>query len=354
MSTAQLQRLAVIGVCASAAVFLAACAWLLVGFLAPVLGLFLGGWLLACLQEPLVAWVMCRTRAGRTTAVAVTVLSVLVALAIVGFLVAPTLGHKVSTSVIQLPGQVDGAAQQVAVEQRMLNAWLAEQGVDLQVDLTSAARLDTTVVQQTIGTSANPMAVVGGALGVVGSLGTMLLLSLFFLLGGPQLADQVIRTFSGRAASDVRFVLTTVHDVFEGFARSQLLQAAMYAAGVWACLSVAHVAIAPLVAALAGITLIVPLVGAALAIAVPVVATLLWNPGSTLPVVVVVVVLEQLILNVVGPRLMSRQLGLPPLLVLFGILAGAQVAGFWGAVLGIPTLATLLTCVEHFRPRWST
>jgi predicted PurR-regulated permease PerM len=46
-------------------------------------------------------------------------------------------------------------------------------------------------------------------------------------------------------------------------------------------------------------------------------------------------------------------LGLPPLLVFFGVLAGGQLAGFWGAVFGIPVLATILTCIEHFRPRWS-
>jgi predicted PurR-regulated permease PerM len=44
---------------------------------------------------------------------------------------------------------------------------------------------------------------------------------------------------------------------------------------------------------------------------------------------------------------MSRQLGLPPLLVLSGVLGGAQVAVF-----GILVLAALLTCADHFRQRW--
>jgi predicted PurR-regulated permease PerM len=64
------------------------------------------------------------------------------------------------------------------------------------------------------------------------------------------------------------------------------------------------------------------------------------------------VLLEQLVLSVIGPRLMSRQVGLPPLLVLFGILAGGQIGGVWGAVFGIPILATLVACVDHFRTRW--
>jgi predicted PurR-regulated permease PerM len=98
--------------------------------------------------------------------------------------------------------------------------------------------------------------------------------------------------------------------------------------------------------------LLVPVVGSVLAVAIPVLATLLWSPSAVLIVAVSLVVLEQVVLNVVGPRLMSRQVGLPPLLVLFGILAGGQVGGFWGAVFGIPVLATAVTCIEHFRVRW--
>ena len=64
--------------------------------------------------------------------------------------------------------------------------------------------------------------------------------------------------------------------------------------------------------------------------------------------------LEQLVLNVLGPRLMSQRLGLPPLLVFFGVLVGGPVGGVWGAVFGIPALAALLACVDHFRPRWSS
>jgi len=148
-------------------------------------------------------------------------------------------------------------------------------------------------------------------------------------------------------------VLTAAHDAFEAFVRAQLLQAAMYAAGVWACLEVAHVETAPLVSVIAGIMIIVPVVGAAFAIALPLLATLLWTPGAVLPVAVALVLLEQVVLNVVGPRLMGRQLGLPPLLVLFGILAGAQIGGVWGAIFGIPVLATMQMCLDHFRPRWA-
>jgi predicted PurR-regulated permease PerM len=350
MSNASWQRLALIGLCASAAVFVGWFLWLVVGFLAPVIGLFFGGWLLACLQEPLVAWVSCKTRATRSLAVAGTLLSVVFALVILGVLAAPALDHQVSTSAANLPTQLDAASQEILAAERSVNSWLAERNVPFQVDLASGPAQES-IAQQMMGASTSPLTVVDGVLGAAGRLGMMLLLSVFFLLGGSQLAEQVIHSFGSRAEPDVRFVLTAIHDAFEGFARAQLAQGVLFGAGVWACLSVAGVESAPLIGGFAGVMLLVPVVGAALAIAVPVLATLLWNPSAVLLVAVALILFEQLVLNVVGPRLMSHQVGLPPLLVLFGILAGGQVGGFWGAVFGIPVLATLVACGDHFRPR---
>ena len=132
-----------------------------------------------------------------------------------------------------------------------------------------------------------------------------------------------------------------------------MLQGGVFAGCVWACLAVAQVDSAPLIGAAAGILLLVPVIGAILAVLVPVLASVFWHPTATLAVGAALVLLEQLVLNVLGPRLMSQRLGLPPLLVFFGVLVGGQVGGAWGAVFGIPTLAALLACVDHFRPRWS-
>jgi predicted PurR-regulated permease PerM len=353
MSTSSWQRLAIISFCASATVFLGWCVWVAVGFLAPVLGLFFGGWVLALLQEPLVEWVTRRTHATRSTAVAATVLTVLLAVVVVGVLAAPVLDREVASSFANLPSQLDLADRQAVVMLDSINSWFAEHGVPLQVDLPSGPALNS-IAQQMLGASGSPLALVGGVLGAFGRLGMMLLLSVFFLLGGKQLAEQVIQSFGSRAAPDMQFVLTAVHDAFEGFARAQLAQGVLFGAGVWACLSVVGVESAPLVGVVAGLMLLIPVVGSVLAVAIPVLAALLWDPSAALVVALVLVVLEQVVLNVVGPRLMSRQVGLPPLLVLFGILAGGQVGGFWGAVFGIPLLATVGACLGHFRSRWDS
>lgn len=345
------QRPALIGVTVSAAIFVGGAVCQILGLLSPVLSLFFGGWLLATLLDPLVGRIMRHAHLRRPTAVLATYLIVLLASAPAW----PMVAHQVEVSVTRLPSQLDAAAQQVVAWQTLADGWLIERGMTFQLDLASRLTHDNLAQQVRVpleSAASSPLTVVNTAFGALGSLGTMLLLSVFFLLGGTQLANQLTQAFGGRGASDVRFVLTTVHDSFESFVRAQLLQGVLFGAGVWACLAALHVDTAPLVGFAAGVLLLVPLLGAVLAVVVPVLATLLWNPTATLFVVAALVLLEQVVLNVLAPRLMSKQLGLPPLLVFFGVLAGGQVGGVWGAVFGIPVLAALLTSIEHFRPRW--
>jgi hypothetical protein len=50
---------------------------------------------------------------------------------------------------------------------------------------------------------------------------------------------------------------------------------------------------------------------------------------------------QTVVVNWLQPRLMQGALGMHPILVLVGLLVGAQVAGVWGALFGIPVIAVL-------------
>jgi predicted PurR-regulated permease PerM len=351
-----LQRATLLGVSATAAIVVGGAAWYVVSALAPVIGLFFGGWLLGCVLEPCVDGVARLTRVRRSVAVLSTYAALLVMIALAWWVAAPIVARQFDTSLTRLSAGSDTASRQLVVVQSHVNAWLADHGVAEQFDLPAGLPIDGAIERlglqmDSIGLRA--LGVANGALGAVGSLAIMLLLSVFFLIDGPRLADQIADAFGCRLAGDVRFVQTTVHDAFNSFLRVQLLQGILFAIAVWACLAVAQVDTAPLVGVAAGALLLIPVVGAVLAVFVPIVATVLWNPGATLPVSIALVLLEQIVLNVVGPRLMTRQLGLPPLLVFVGVLGGGQIAGLWGAVFGVPVLAASLACADYFWKRWS-
>ena len=64
---------------------------------------------------------------------------------------------------------------------------------------------------------------------------------------------------------------------------------------------------------------------------------------------ILLVLLQQVIFNVLAPRILSQQVGLHPLLVFFAVLAGARAAGIWGAIFGVPVVAVLAAMASFYR-----
>jgi predicted PurR-regulated permease PerM len=61
------------------------------------------------------------------------------------------------------------------------------------------------------------------------------------------------------------------------------------------------------------------------------------------------VALQLALINVVSPRIMSRSVGMHPLLVFVAVLVGAKLAGLWGAVFGVPIAAVLVAMTSFYR-----
>jgi predicted PurR-regulated permease PerM len=350
-------RALVLLACVGLSLLIAAALWHVATLLAPVLMLFFAGWLLTCVLEPVVHGLSRLAWLRPAPAIGLTYAGLAAVLVLAGVLVAPALASQLETTLTRLGPAVSGAEQWTGSIELGANNWLAERSIPLRLDVTS--RLTPEVLQgaaqQTV-QSASP-AVLQAATdtaGLVGNLALALLLSVYFATGGERLAGQFEAFFSGKARTHTHFVLVTLHDTFARYLRCQVLQGLAYGAGTWVCLTLAQVGGAGLAATAAGAVLLIPVVGTVLAVVPPLLAVLTWNPDATLPVLVALVVLQQLVLNGLGPRIMGRELGLPPLLVLGGVLVGATVSGFWGAVLGVPVLSVAFKLAAYFRPTGPT
>src|SRR5581483_993468 len=85
------------------------------------------------------------------------------------------------------------------------------------------------------------------------------------------------------------------------------------------------------------------------AVVLPVTIALLTHPEMAVYLFIALLALQQVIFNVLGPRILSRQIGMHPLLVFFAVLTGARIAGVWGAIFGVPIVAVLMTMVSFYR-----
>jgi predicted PurR-regulated permease PerM len=101
----------------------------------------------------------------------------------------------------------------------------------------------------------------------------------------------------------------------------------------------------------AGVTELIPYVGPWLGAAPPVLYALVQHPLSALWVTLLFLGIQQLEGHLVVPKVMGRTLRLHPLLVIFGLLAGAEIYGFPGILVALPLLAAGRAVWEFFSER---
>lgn len=91
----------------------------------------------------------------------------------------------------------------------------------------------------------------------------------------------------------------------------------------------------------AGVTELIPYVGPWLGAFPPVLLALFHSPGAAIWVAVIYFTIQQLEGHILVPNIMGASLGVHPLVVIFAVLAGAQIAGILGMLAILPILAMI-------------
>lgn len=136
-----------------------------------------------------------------------------------------------------------------------------------------------------------------------------------------------------------------------GFIRGQLMVALFVGmmATLWTALL--RVPFAPLIGALAAVTDVVPYIGPIVGAIPAVILAFVTSPWKALYVILGFVVIHQLEGSVVGPKVMGESVGLNPLVVIFSLLVGGEVAGLAGLLLAVPAAAVVKVMVVHLYRR---
>ncbi len=102
-----------------------------------------------------------------------------------------------------------------------------------------------------------------------------------------------------------------------------------------------------LLAAVVGISNIVPFFGPIVGAVLGGVFVVLVEPGDLLVYVIISVILQQLDANVIGPKILGKSTGLDALWIVVAILLGGGLFGFWGMILGVPLFAILYAMLRN-------
>jgi predicted PurR-regulated permease PerM len=225
--------------------------------------------------------------------------------------------------------------------------WLLDRGL-LSRELTvqeavQQAPVDTDAVGTIIGAVS---AVVGGVFGVL----TVLIVTFYLLLEADSIVAAFVRLFPpaerGRVHQACRDVATKVSAWLGG----QLLLGGIIGTTAALGLGLMGVPYYYVLALVAGIGEMIPVVGPLLAAIPAVLVALTVSPALALGVTVFYIVQQQFENHVLVPKVMERQVGVSALVVIIALLIGGSLLGIVGAILAVPTAAILQVLFVELLP----
>lgn len=180
--------------------------------------------------------------------------------------------------------------------------------------------------------------------------------SFYILYGKEKLGRQVrrlMRTYLKPAWCERTFyVLNVLDDSFHRYVVGQCTEAVILGTLCMLGMLIFGFPYATMIGALVGATALIPIAGAYIGAGVGAILILTVSPMEALLFLVFIVVLQQLEGNIVYPRVVGSQLGLPALWVLAAITVGGNVMGIGGMLLAVPLTTAIYRLVrENVRKR---
>jgi predicted PurR-regulated permease PerM len=299
-----------------------------------------------------------RWRGSRGLVTVVVYTAVLLVLLTAGILVIPVAVSQFGQLAGRLPaygGEVIAFFQRVQADNPIwlerLNQQASEFGVNLEdayqsIDLVGGAQsIAARLAQNTLG-------IATGFATVLGDMFLVLIISFYMTLDTPRLSRGFIGMVPERWQDEVEVLFASIDRNFGGFIRSQLLMAMISTLGTLVVMQLASLGFVIVVSLFAGLIMLIPYIGAPIALFLPTLIAL-FQSGFVTSVLVflALLTLQQIVLHIMMPRIMSETMGMHPLLVFASLFIGVRVAGFWGALFGIPVVGVLVAMLNYIYTR---
>ncbi|MGE0449710.1 MAG: AI-2E family transporter [Vicinamibacterales bacterium] len=248
-------------------------------------------------------------------------------LTMVGLLVVPPMVEQAQGLWRQLPDMFE-RAQRFVVSYGLL---------DHRITLEEAVR-NAPGPGQAVGTVASAVGTV--FTGVLGFL-TVLILTFYLLVESETLFAAFVRLFPRGDRTRVEEVSLKISSKISAWLSGQLMLGGTIGLTAAAGLYLLGVPYFYVLALLAGLGEMVPVVGPIFA-AIPAVAVALSvSPQTALFTTIFFAAQQQVENHLLVPKLMQRQVGVSPVIVIVALLIGGSVLGILGALLAVPTAAIL-------------
>lgn len=332
-----------------AGLYLVGLLWQLAVQFSDIILLFFMGWLIAFSLNPVVRLVASQRRLPRLLAVSIVYLGVLVIVVGLGFYLVP----PAASQLLELGNTLTAYAAQVPEWLSQAEGWLRAHGIGVSLaSLYQGQDLVQHIASIGAGFVQQALTIAYGIATVVGSVVIALVLSFYIQLDGERLSRGLSKALPQGRREELEFLVESMQHAFGWYMRGALLLGAVYALGTALVMRLLGLDYLLLVSAFSGVMMIIPLIGGILAIIPPLVIAAFTGSFAKVAIAfVALMALQQIVLQILQPKIMSHSLNMHPLLVFLALLAGAKVAGIWGLIFGVPVVAVIASMASFMYHR---
>ena len=290
-------------------------------------------------------------RMGRGVAVTVIYLSVIGILVLAGAYLAPAIAAQAATFAHEYPHIV--ANLQTEIANPTANPLLARFPNPVREEIAkNAGEIGKYLGVAAAFIGSRAVGIVGGTFSFVVETLLVFGLAFFFITDLEQIQETLIRIFPRNARETVLSFAFECSSVIGGFVRGQVLMAIGVGIVATIILAVFGVKFAILLGMFTGIASIVPIVGVLVGV-VPALLVALVTVGwlKSLIVLALFIGVFQLQGHIVTPIVISKSVGVTPLVVFIALLVGEEAFGILGMLLAIPVAGIIRVAMERVFPK---
>ena len=273
------------------------------------------------------------------------------AIALVMLLVVPALLSQTTSLIAAIPGY----ARQLA---EFATSYISADATFITTDVVnSAIKKGADWLLSNAGTLLS--GITGGVVGITAKVGNTLLVlfisfiaALWILIDLPKISVEFRNLFSDRQQETLDIIAGSFGTALYGWAKSTFICAVLNGVICGVLFFFAGVPYSSLLGVAWAILYIIPYIGPILAYVLCGIVGLLVSPLMCLVTIAINLVVHNIVVNVISPRLMKTTVNVHPAVTLIAILIGEGLCGVLGMLLAVPVVAALQTIfVTYFETR---
>ncbi|MGI6039968.1 MAG: AI-2E family transporter [Clostridiales bacterium] len=137
------------------------------------------------------------------------------------------------------------------------------------------------------------------------------------------------------------------NDIFGNFLGGKILDSAIVGVICFIVLSIVRMPYALLVSFIVAVTNVIPFFGPFIGAVPSFLIIFFESPVMAMWFVVIIVILQQIDGNIIGPKILGESLGISSFWILFAVLVSGKIFGFLGMVIGVPLFVLVYSIAKE-------